>query len=176
MDQKTKIITAAVLLGSAAFLGVFTVGAYFMVDRNVNVAGDLRSAAPQDYEPTSQWIEEGLDPDVTTFGFGGNTPAEPSGPELSEYQIQELVYAKQADLMGCYAAALQENEDLQGKVDFQFGVAPDGHVAMVKVTGSTLASKPTEDCMVAQARTWSFPKTNRASRMKFDTDFTFVYE
>ena len=175
MNRKTIVIAAAITCGSAAVLGVFGLGAWFMVTHSdVKVGGDLASATS--YTPTSEWIEEGLDPDVTTFGFGGKEAPEPSGPELSEYQIQQLTYQKQNDLMGCYATGLQENEDLQGRVNFQFGIAPDGHVAMVKITNSTMASKTTEDCMVAQARTWKFPQTNRASLMKFDTDFTFTYE
>lgn len=175
MTGSTKVITVAVLGGSAVFLAVFGVGAYIMATHDVPLSGDLSAALVDEYEPTSEWIEEGLDPDVTTFGFGG--PAvDPSGPELSEGQIQQLVNARQADLMGCYASALEEDQDLKGRVDFQFGIAPDGHVAMVRVTGSTLASTPTEDCMVEQARTWSFPATNRSVLMKFDTDFTFTYE
>lgn len=175
IDRKTKLIGIGVLFGTTALLTVFGAGAYLMATSNVRVGGDLRSAG--DYTPTSEWVEDGLDPNVTTFGFEGKgAVAEPSGPELSEYQIQQLVYEKQNDLMGCYASGLQENEDLKGKVDFRFGIAPDGHVAMVKVTSSSLADKGTEDCMVAKARSWSFPRTNRASLMKFDTDFTFTYE
>lgn len=175
MTRQTKVLAIAALGGSAVFLAVFGVGAYIMATQDVPLSGDVSSAFVDDYEPTSAWIEEGLDPDVTTFGFGGPA-AEPSGPELSEGQIHQLVNARQADLMGCYASALEEDQDLKGRVDFQFGIAPDGHVAMVRVTGSTLASKPTEDCMVEQARSWSFPATNRSVLMKFDTDFTFTYE
>lgn len=174
IDPKTKLIAVGALFGSTVLLAAFGAGAYFMATSDVPVGGDLQAAG--EYRPSSEWIEEGLDPNVTTFGFSGKEAPKPNGPELSEYQIQQLVIQKQNDLMGCYASSLQENDELKGTVDFQFGIAPDGHVAMVKVTGSTLADRDTEDCMVAKARTWSFPQTNRASLMKFDTDFTFTYE
>ena len=175
MDRKTKVVAVAALFGSAAVLGVFSVGAWYLATGDTKVAGDLGSAIAA-YEPTSVWIEEGLDPNVTTFGFESGTTDAPAGPELGEGELHGIVRARQGDLMTCYASALQENDELQGRVAFQFGVAPDGHLAMVKVTDSTLRSKSAEDCMVAQARRWAFPRTNRSTLMKFDTDFTFVYE
>ncbi len=175
MEREQKAIAMGVAGGALVAVCAFSLGAWVLLTRGHHAQGDIQAAV--EYEPTSVWIEEGLDPEVTTFGFEGNTgAAAPSGPELAETEIQRHMNQKQADLMGCYASALQEDDDLQGKVDLQFGIAPDGHVAMVKVTRSTLRSRPTEDCMVSQAQQWSFPQTNRATLMKFDTDFTFVYE
>ena len=187
-DNTQRWIWIGAALAGVAFLAVSAAGAWMLVSaEGAKVTGDLASAVEsagdnaeaETYEPTSAYIEEGLDPDVTTFGFGGKggePAAEPAGRELSEYELQNLVYEKQNSLMSCYADALADNPDLQGKVDMQFGIAPDGHVAMVKVTGSTLRSKTTEDCLVEQSRSWAFPATNRSTLMKFDTDFTFVYE
>ena len=185
MNRDAKVLIVASSVAVTAFLAVVSAGAWYVTTHGVlGATGDIRGAAvaideEDSYAPTSAWIEEGLDPNVTTFGFGGNAPAEPVGPELSEYQIQQLVNQRQTELMSCYADALAqipEDVDLQGKVDIQMGIAPDGHVSMVTVTGSTLESKQTEDCIVDKARAWSFPPTNRAALMKFDTDFTFVFE
>lgn len=177
------MLAATGVLVSLAILGA---GAWFIVSsEGAGLTGDLAGLAveelqpEEEYQPTSMWIEEGLDPDVTTLGFSGSQGeqrARRSGPELSETQLQNLVYEKQNSLMTCYADALDGNPDLKGRVFMQFGVASDGHVAMVKVTRSTLRSKSTEDCLVAMAREWQFPSTNRSALMKFDTDFTFVYE
>jgi hypothetical protein len=175
-DRKTIVIAAGAAL--VLFAGAMGAGAWVMLQNGGGIAtGDLAGAVDggEQYEPTSGWIEEGLDPNVTTFGFEGKTP-EPTGPPMDERQVQSLVYAKQNSLMQCYADALAENPDLQGKVFLKFGIAPDGHVAMVKVTDSSLRSKPTEDCLVEKARTWDFPQTNRSTLLQFETDFTFVYE
>lgn len=173
-----KPIVIAVAAGAVLFIAAAAGGAWLMIRTDgEGAAGDLTAVvdADQEYEPSSAWIEEGLDPNVTTFGFDGNAP-EPTGPPIDEREVQNLVYAKQNSLMPCYGDALAEDPDLQGKVYLKFGVAPDGHVAMVKVTDSTLRSQPTEDCLVEAAREWSFPQTNRDTLLQFETDFTFVYE
>lgn len=185
--QTKQLIWIGGALGAFAFLFVAGAGAWYMAGARGSAAGDLSSAVtdgddvePEErYEPSSVWIKEGVDPDVTTFGFGGDKgqpAAQPGRPEVSEYDLQNAVYQKQNSLMTCYADALAENPDLQGKVDMQFGVAPDGRVVMVKVTGSSLEDKGTEDCLVAKSKDWAFAATNRDTLMKFDTDFTFVYE
>lgn len=127
------------------------------------------------YVPTSQYVEEGADSNEVTLGFVDGEDAGPRGEPIDDAEVQEAVYANQNDLIQCYADALARDEDLQGRVDFHFRIAPDGHVAMVKVTRSELADHEAEECFVAQAKRWDFPETHRAQLLKFDTNFTFAY-
>lgn len=185
------------LVGLAAVLVAATVGVgVWLGDERLDAAmrgstGDIASAAkeaagepdkpqptqpPGPYEPSSEYIEPGLDPDVTTFAMDkGDAPTDPNLPEmLSGAAIQRVTNQHQNELVQCYADALKDDPDLAGRVFFDFGVAPDGHVAMVRVTGSKLRSKPTEDCFVDKARRWKFPATRRQVLTRFDTDFNFV--
>ncbi len=142
---------------------------------------------PDEYErppyegPSSAYIEEGADSKVLQFGFGQQGL---DGEELqddrkiprlmSDGNVQAVIARNQNDLITCYGEELQYDENLAGKVDFEFAIAPDGHVAMVRVTRSTLRSKSAEDCFVEKARHWRFPRTNQELLTRFETDFTFA--
>lgn len=196
MDRKYVFGLAglAVVLIAGAGVALIAVGPKRLADAMNSSAGDISSAAtkvrskpvkpaesahaaePGPYEPTSEYIEPGLDPDVTTFAMDkGGKPVDPNLPEmLSEAAIQQVSNQHQRELIGCYAQALKDDSDLAGRVFFNFGVAPDGHVAMVRVTKSGLRSKSTEDCFVDKARRWRFPATRRQVLTRFDTNFNFV--
>jgi hypothetical protein len=182
-DKRLNVIIIGGVAGAALFVCVMGAAAWYVAGSGQGAA-NLVGAIDGTYEPTSQWIEEGLDPNVTQFGFeggeapeGGELAIESSGGgELSEVALHNMMLQKQNEMMPCYVEALNQDPDASGTVDMQFGIAPDGHVAMVKVVGSTLEDKPMEDCLVETSRYWSFPATGRATLMKFDTDFTFVTE
>lgn len=126
------------------------------------------------YKPQSMYVEKGADSNVTAFGFSDGDVSDTQGRPLSEHDIQKVMYAHQKGLLECYSEGLEENEELAGRVDFHFRVAKDGHVGMIKITHSALRDKPTEDCMVDEARRWKFPSTNRTGYLKFDTHFDFM--
>lgn len=190
--REKRGVIAAIVGGAIVFVGGLVVAAWFVAGSGGAAADLAGSAVPGpaavqgSYEPTSEWVEEGLDPDVTQFGFeagaaqarSDDAPAIEStgGAVLSEVALHNMMIAKQSQMMPCYVDALNQDPDAAGKVDMKFGIAPDGHVAMVKVTGSTLRHKPMEDCLVDASRSWSFPATGRGTLMKFETDFTFVTE
>ncbi len=141
-------------------------------------SGEAAPAEMASYEgPSSSYVEEGADSKVLQFGFGSgdDSEADQNAPRLiSNDTVQYVVSQNQNELIGCYGEALQDDETLAGKVDFEFAIAPDGHVAMVKVVRSTLRSKSAEDCFVQKARHWKFPRTNQDILTRFETDFTFA--
>lgn len=187
MEKKWFVLGVAGFVAFAAFaIGAawFVVGAKGPHEPRMaagNLAGLVdaeQNAMDGPYEPTSIWIEEGLDPEVTKFEMGSGQPTSADAPETGmdiDTMVTNQVRQNQNSLMPCYARVL-ENEDVQGTVDMQFGIAPDGHVAMVKVTESTLRSREAEDCFVKVARDWKFSQTGKSNLTKFDTDFGFYYE
>lgn len=131
------------------------------------------------YTPTSQYIEKGADSDITELDLSSASQEQPEDPELidegpSEDAIQRTITSNQMELIDCYAQGLEDNPDLAGRVDFHFRIAPDGHVAMVKITRSGLQDKGTEDCFVSKSRKWSFPKSSKKALIKFDTNLNFA--
>lgn len=178
---------AASVIGLGLFSAVGLGGAYYLTIHStptpkmttgdlagVMIQSDEQEDASAFYEPQSEYIEEGLDPEVTRFDLGGEAGAADGTVDVDRL-VSQHVRQNQNSLMPCYAEALQE-QDLQGRVDMEFGIAPDGRVALVRVTDSTLRSPTTEDCLVDVARTWSFDKTGRETLTRFKTDFGFYYE
>jgi hypothetical protein len=145
-------------------------------DMGASMLGAIAVTPDDGYTPTSAYIEDGADSDVTTMGFGGKDAPEGGKARISDEDVQDVMYDHQSDLLECYIEGLDEDPEMAGRVDFHFRVRGDGHVAMVQITRSGLHDKATEDCLVDSARRWSFPSTGAASLAKFDTDFTFATE
>jgi hypothetical protein len=185
-----ELVGFAVVAGGAfvATVCAVAVGAFLFASRDDldswddlggHLAGTVESSEKDSYTPTSAYVEEGADSNVTQFGFGsGGSSSGKDAPgqvqRLSDSTVDNIMKRHQNELIQCYAKGLQER-DMKGKVDFAFAVAPDGHVAMVKVTRSGLRSKKVEDCFVQKAKDWKFPKSGGGQLTKFDTDFTFTY-
>ena len=131
---------------------------------------------PSSYEPTSEYIEPGADSDESAMEFGAaeDSAAQDDTAPLDEIDVEEVIEAYHHELIACYAEGL-ERQEMSGRVDFHFRLAPDGHVAMVKITQSELEDPSVEACFVESARRWQFPPTRRSTLMRFDTDFTFAY-
>jgi hypothetical protein len=201
MDRKyiVGLIGAGLFVLAGAGVAMWLVGPEWLVPDTSQLSGDIssvgksagsesagsesagaRSADPAEeqgpYEPTSQYLEPGFDPEVTSFAMGDSErPRDENLPEmLSGRAIQQVMNAHQQELVRCYADSLKADPDLAGRVFFDFSVAPDGHVAMVRVKSSKLRSKQTEDCFVDKAKHWTFPATRRDVLTRFDTDFNFV--
>ena len=185
MSPKKRIVIAAavavVLIGAGGAL-VATNPSFFTgpsaISGDITRASGESAAARQaegNYEPTSEWKEEGINLDVQKLSFSGSDYQPPEGaPDmLTNYHIQSVMQQNQRPLLQCYAEQLQENPELAGQVYFDFAVAPDGHVVMVRVASSELRSKPTEDCFVENAKDWDFPATKRDVITRFQTDFNF---
>ncbi len=136
------------------------------------------SEEPEVYKgPNSAYVEEGFEPDNLEIDFGAADDEQDSNlPRvLSDAQIQSVIDSHQDELVACYGDQLQEDPDLSGRVDVDFAIHPEGRVAMVQVTDSTLRSHAAEDCLVERARRWTFPEVNQAHHTQFDTDFEFSY-
>lgn len=171
-------VSAAVML----LVGGATAGIFFFVLPHTSADSQTLNAiempgASAPYEPQSAWVEDGLDPEVLQLDLSGPEVEAPANSPWEDLDgvIRQHVHTRYNDLMPCYAKAL-EDEDLAGRVDIRFGVAPDGHVALVKVTGSELRSPETEDCLVDVARSWKFPPTGKSHLTQFDSDFRFSYD
>lgn len=168
MNRKLIFISAA--LFTALVCGAMIV-AWFVTGQHSNISASLVDATK--YKPQSKWIEEGLDPDVSTF--------EMAAPPLhqdridNDIMVHAFVQDHYADLMPCYQTALEE-EDVSGRLDMRFGVKPDGTIALVEVIGSELENPALENCAVETARHWRLPPTGKENLMKFNADFIFSYE
>jgi len=178
MNVSHKLVIG-ISIGILAMVSLGTVVIYSMLPKSPTPmihAGAIGLPPMQtDYEPRSAWMEDGLNPDEMQLDLSEPDPA--SAPVWHDIDgiIRQHVHTRYNDMMPCYAQALEEH-DIQGRVDIRFGVAADGHVALVRVTHSELRSPETEDCLVEVARSWRFPATGRSHLTQFDSDFRFSYQ
>lgn len=190
-NSQTPVVVGLLAICTLGMLGIVGMGYSMMQPRargprilsqaevaSSSLAGAMKRGS-SDYTPTSQYVEPGADSDVTELDLSAPDAAPDADPELiddgpSEDSLQRVITQNQMELIECYAQGLEDEPDLQGRVDFHFRIAPDGHVAMVKITRSGLKDKPTEDCFVSKSRRWDFPKSSKKVTLKFDTNLNFA--
>lgn len=168
MNNKLIIGTLIALLALMA-TGVFV--AWHLATPDMRITSSLVDVHP--YRPTSRWVADGVDPDVTTFEM--NAPPQDSKFVDVDALAQNFVQQHSADLMPCYARALEE-ADVSGKLAMRFGVQPTGDLGSIEVTASELEDPELEACAVDTAKNWRLAPTGRETLLKFDADFTFSYE
>ena len=166
--------------GSSAWMTGSTAGAPGARSADAYAAGDASTATADagsgPYEPTSEYIAEGFDPDKRLIDFSNSKPAAGSGPRvdiLTTSDVQRIVYNRANDLIPCYQKTLDRRPDATGRVHFSFGLDPSGEVVMVRIPKSGLESTVAEDCMVEKTRRWDFPETGLEIVTRFKTSMMF---
>ena len=108
-----------------------------------------------------------LEPARTFAAEAADGPA----PDSFEAQARETVDAVDADIQACYATALAKSPDLQGRLDVQFAVGPDGRVVSARRVGGTLASSSVESCVLAKVQMLEFPKPEKVEVLRMPFEF-----
>ena len=176
--HSTRHTDVTLALGTALLLALLAAPASaqetgITTDTRANHAAPDMGAAPDAYVPTSAWVEPGADTsDVTEISFTGG--ADSAGVGLSDRSFTRTMNSHSGELMACYLKGLKRDPNLRGRVRFQFRIAPDGHVSIVRVVNSGLRSKRVEDCFVEAARAWTFPSS--ATQSRFTTEMAFFLD
>jgi len=80
-------------------------------------------------------------------------------PGLNHHQIRSvMVDTADPAVGGCYTVAYSGRDDGAGQLVVDFSVNPDGSVASVSVSDSTLANPTFEDCVKKVYEGLTFPK------------------
>lgn len=86
-----------------------------------------------------------------------------SGPEvrgsLDPALIRRVVRRHTNETRHCFERALQSHPNLEGRVEAQFIISPNGTVTAANIHGSTLRHRATEACVLDVVRRMSFPAT-----------------
>ena len=76
---------------------------------------------------------------------------------LSRDVVQKVIDRNKNQIRYCYELDLQRNQDLAGRIAFQWTIEATGRVGEVVIKESTLGNQRVEQCMVHRIRTWRFP-------------------
>lgn len=81
-----------------------------------------------------------------------------TGGVLDRGAIQKVVNRHMAAIQRCYEVQLLKNPGLAGKVVFDWVITPSGGVGSARQVRSSMRSPAVATCILAQIRTWRFPK------------------
>jgi hypothetical protein len=108
---------------------------------------------PESAAPAAPAEAKPVEPGVARTGA-------PTRGKLPKGVVDEKLKSAGPAIQACYERGLKAKPDLQGDVDIDFVVAPDGKVAHASAAeGDTaLAHAPTVDCILAEIRKLTFPE------------------
>jgi hypothetical protein len=108
------------------------------------------------------------------FLFSAPPPPPPPG-KLEDKQIADVVHAHQAEVDGCYAAAVKDQPGLVGTVQVAFVIAPSGQVSEAqRHESTTLAAPKLASCLVDRVKSWRFPAPSGSGEVAVLYPFAFA--
>jgi outer membrane biosynthesis protein TonB len=149
--------------GGRSMQGGFSGGSISLASRN--------SAVRQQAASTAVNLRENRRAAVPTLGIDGS--AEIQG-QLDREMIQRVVREHRREIRACYEAQLQRNPELEGRVQINWIISPDGAVAAARVSTTTLNSRDVEECMVRRIRQWRFPEPRGGGTVNVNFPFDFA--
>ncbi|AKU92131.1 AgmX/PglI C-terminal domain-containing protein [Vulgatibacter incomptus] len=95
-----------------------------------------------------------------------------SGGSLSREAIAKVINEGIARVQSCYERQLISNPGLQGKLVFDWVIAPSGAVESTRVRSSSLANEAVATCVAQVIKSWRFPEPTGGS---VTVTFPFVF-
>lgn len=86
--------------------------------------------------------------------------------------IASVIRRRKNRIMNCYTRRLKARNDLAGKVEVRFMIAPSGRVQSAKVVGNSTGDGTLGKCVVNQIRRWRFPRAQASATVDYPFIFT----
>jgi outer membrane biosynthesis protein TonB len=96
--------------------------------------------------------KESVDPTIAPVEFKINEGS------LDRELVRKVIQDNKGQIRACFESLLNQYPDLNGKVQTQFTIGPQGQVLESKVTQTTTGSKELDVCVASRVRLWQFPK------------------
>ena len=77
---------------------------------------------------------------------------------LDKEIVRRVVRSHVKEIKFCYERELQRRPGLHGRVSVRFVIAPDGNVATVGITESSVGHPAVERCVADAVQRWQFPQ------------------
>ncbi len=94
-------------------------------------------------------------------------------PTIDVAATRAAVRSQLGPIQQCYERAKMDDATLKGTVTARLTVAPDGSVANVEISSSTLKSAQAERCMVGEIAHWQLPRPSGGAAISFKYPFVF---
>lgn len=92
---------------------------------------------------------------------------------LDKRVIQKVVRQHLGELRACYERELNVDKNLEGEVEIQWIISPQGSVQKVIVADSTLNNRTVENCTTKAIQHWRFPAPLDGGLVLVEYPFSF---
>jgi TonB family protein len=103
------------------------------------------------------------------------TSSEPEFREgsLDKELVRKVIQDHRSQIRTCYESLLNQFPNLNGKVQVQFTIGPDGRVLSSKVAQSSASNGQLEQCVASRVSLWQFPKPKGGGLVVVSYPFIF---
>jgi TonB family protein len=109
----------------------------------------------------------------------GRTPVVSSQPfsltgALDMDIVRRVIAEHRREIIACYETELQKIPELQGRIDVEFVIGPDGAVGGTKLKASTLKNDAVHACVQRRVKQWRFPEPKGGGTVRVSYPWIFT--
>lgn len=88
--------------------------------------------------------------------------------------VRRVITEHRREIIACYETELQKLPELQGRIDVEFVIGPDGAVGGTKLKASTLNNTTVETCVQRRVKQWRFPEPKGGGTVRVSYPWIFT--
>jgi len=88
--------------------------------------------------------------------------------------VRRVIAEHRREIVACYETELQKVPDLQGRIDVEFVIGPDGAVGGTKLKASTMKNDAVHACVQRRVKQWRFPEPKGGGTVRVSYPWIFT--
>ena len=88
--------------------------------------------------------------------------------------VRRVIAEHRREIVACYETELQKVPDLQGRIDVEFVIGPDGAVGGTKLKASTMKNEAVHACVQRRVKQWRFPEPKGGGTVRVSYPWIFT--
>ncbi len=92
---------------------------------------------------------------------------------LTRDQVGRVIHAHMNEIRYCYDSAILRDPDIEGKMNADFSIGPQGVVSTARSGSSSVSDRRLQDCILARLKQWKFPKPKGGVTVAVSYPFMF---
>ncbi len=92
---------------------------------------------------------------------------------LTKDEVGKVIHAHMSEIRYCYESSMIQNPSVEGKLQVDFSIGPQGVVTQAGVQETTTQSTRLDDCVIRRLVKWQFPKPKGGTTVAVAYPFVF---
>ena len=88
--------------------------------------------------------------------------------------VRRVIAEHRREIVACYETELQKLPELQGRIDVEFVIGPDGAVGGTKLKASTMKNEAVHACVQRRVKQWRFPEPKGGGTVRVSYPWIFT--